>query len=251
MKVLKLTLPGILLLLITLTFGAKHTYAYSIDTLISDAEKQIGVPYVWGGTTPSGFDCSGFLNYVYNGQDIHFPRTTSDMYTTGTAVEKSDLQPGDVVFFTTYKAGPSHAGIYAGDQKFIHASSTKGVMKSGLGDYYWKDRYVGARRYASESKVTASITPAKVYWDGLLMVKGQIGKVKILKQTDIYKRTSSGELVYERTLQPGQQYRVYQYRSDEGGIYGLGGSLFVKRNTEFVDYRTPSKAKLALLNGIQ
>jgi NlpC/P60 family len=249
LKVLKLTISGILFLLLTFTLGTKNTYAFSIDKLITDAKNQIGVPYKWGGTTPAGFDCSGFINYVYNKQDISLPRTSADMFATGSSVAKSNLQPGDLVFFTTYKAGASHAGVYVGNQQFIHSASS-GVKKSGLGDYYWKDRYIGARRYVSATATASAVEPTKVYWDGLLMVKGQIGKVKVLKATEIWKRTTSGELVYERTLQPGQQFRVYQYRSEQGGIYGLGGSLFVKKDN-YIDYRTPSKTKLALLNGLQ
>jgi NlpC/P60 family len=249
MKVLKLALSGILFILLTLAIGTKSTYAFSIDKLVTDAKKQIGVPYKWGGTSPSGFDCSGFITYVYKQQNVSLPRTSADMYAGGDSVSKSNLQPGDLVFFTTYKSGASHAGLYVGNQQFIHSASN-GVTKSGLSDYYWKNRYVGAKRYVATASAS-SIDPKKVYWDGLLMVKGQIGKVKVLKSTDIYKRTGAGVLVKERTLQPGQQFRVYQYRSEQGGIYGLGGSLFLKKNTNLVDYRTPSKSKLAILNGLQ
>jgi hypothetical protein len=172
------------------------------------------------------------------------------MFAGGQPVSKGDLQAGDLVFFNTNSIGPSHVGVYVGGQKFIHSASN-GVMKSGLGDYYWKDRYIGAKRFVSPTVSALSIEPSKVYWDGLLMVKGQIGKLKVVKATQIYKRTDSGKLEFERTLQPGQQFRVYQFRSEQGGLYGLGGSLFVKRSTDTIDYRTPSKSKLALLNGLQ
>lgn len=106
----------------------------------------MGVPYVWGGVSPSGFDCSGFTQFVLKKNGISIPRVTSDQYGAGVAVSKSNLRVGDLVFFTTYKAGPSHVGFYLGDGKFIHASSSKGVTISSLDSSYYSSRYIGARR---------------------------------------------------------------------------------------------------------
>ena len=91
--------------------------------------------YQWGGNTPAGFDCSGFLKYVFNTQGITIPRTVETIWNAGTSV--SSPQKGDIVFFTTYKEGPSHAGIYLGDNKFLHASTSAGVTISDLNNVYW------------------------------------------------------------------------------------------------------------------
>lgn len=106
----------------------------------------IGVPYKWGGVTPKGFDCSGLTWYVFDKNAISLPRTADVQYKAGQAVGRGNLQQGDLVFFTTYEPGASHCGIYLGDGKFVHSSSSLGVMVSHLSDSYWKTRYLGARR---------------------------------------------------------------------------------------------------------
>ncbi|MFA9455479.1 peptidoglycan-binding protein [Halalkalibacter sp. APA_J-10(15)] len=113
--------------------------------VIDTAHSLIGTPYSWGGTTTAGFDCSGFIQYVFEKHHISVPRTTNDLYNEGASV--SSLQVGDIVFFTTYRSGPSHAGIYIGDQQFIHAGSSTGVTISSLDQNYWSERYIGAKRY--------------------------------------------------------------------------------------------------------
>ena len=105
-----------------------------------------GVPYVFGGTSPGGFDCSGFVRYVFSGSGIALPRTADAQFEAGEPVSLSRLQPGDLVFYTTYAEGPSHNGIYIGDGKFVHASSSRGVVVDRMDSGYWKARYYGARR---------------------------------------------------------------------------------------------------------
>ncbi len=116
--------------------------------IISTARKYMGVPYVWGGTTTDGFDCSGFTQYVMQQNGISLPRTAAEQFAVGTPVDKADLQTGDLVFFTTYKPGASHVGIYMGDGNFINASSAaKEVTITALDKAYYVQHYIGARRY--------------------------------------------------------------------------------------------------------
>tara|TARA_R100000935_G_scaffold22674_1_gene41678 strand:- start:304 stop:804 length:501 start_codon:yes stop_codon:yes gene_type:complete len=110
-------------------------------------ERYEGAPYQYGGTTARGFDCSGFITTAYReGLEQKLPRTTSQMLRYGDVVPPGDVQPGDIVFFRI--AGKDqHAGIYMGDNLFIHASTSSGVIMSELNGYYWKDRFSGARRF--------------------------------------------------------------------------------------------------------
>ena len=114
--------------------------------IVSRAAKYKGVPYVFGGTTTKGFDCSGYVQYVFKDCKAKLPRLADEQALQGIFVTQKQLRPGDLVFFSTYAAGASHVGIYAGDGQFWSASSSKGVMLSSLKDDYWKQRYYGARR---------------------------------------------------------------------------------------------------------
>lgn len=120
--------------------------AVKTDNIIKTAEKYLKTPYRFGGDSPKGFDCSGFVKFIYDKNGKKLPRTADVQYMQGKKVERSKLEPGDLVFFTTYAAGASHVGIYYGSGKFIHASSSRGVMISRLDETYWKPRYFGAKR---------------------------------------------------------------------------------------------------------
>ena len=115
--------------------------------LIAEAKKLIGTPYRYGGTTPKGFDCSGFVYYTHKKIGKILPRTSKQMYQKGKTVHKANLRPGDLVFFNTSKSkkGVSHVAIYIGSNQIIHAVS-KGVKIDSLNNSYWKSRYVGAKR---------------------------------------------------------------------------------------------------------
>ena len=115
-------------------------------SIIGNALQYIGVPYVFGGTSPYGFDCSGFTKYVFASAGLSLPRAADGQFYAGTRVSMNNLRAGDLVFFETYEPGPSHVGIYMGDGEFIHAGSSTGVTVSGLYDRYWGERYIGACR---------------------------------------------------------------------------------------------------------
>ena len=113
-------------------------------TFIQHALNLIGTPYKWGGTTPNGFDCSGFIKYVFAKKGVTIPRTISEIWVHSVDVRSPSI--GDLVFFETYKPGPSHAGIYLGGGQFIHSGSSKGVTISKLSQSYWSKRYLGSKR---------------------------------------------------------------------------------------------------------
>lgn len=113
-------------------------------TLTRDALRFLGTPYVFGGTSTSGFDCSGYVQHVFAMLGVSIPRTADAQYYAGRHI-RGGMKPGDLVFFQTYEPGPSHVGIYLGNGKFVHASS-HGVMVSSLSDSYWSSRYIGAKR---------------------------------------------------------------------------------------------------------
>ena len=115
--------------------------------IVATAKQYLGVPYLWGGTTTNGFDCSGLVQYVFGQHGITLPRTSQEQYQVGRYVAKADLQVGDLVFFAnTYTTGISHLGIYVGGGQFLHASSSQGVIISSLDNVYWAPRYYGAKR---------------------------------------------------------------------------------------------------------
>ncbi len=124
----------------------------NIKEILKDAEKYLGAPYKFGGHTSSGFDCSGFTFKVFEENDLKLPRRSSDQATTGKNIDIDEVKPGDLLFFSTSGGSKvSHVGIVHeigsnGEVKFIHASTSKGVIISSLNEKYWNKAYLHAKR---------------------------------------------------------------------------------------------------------
>ncbi|HUH65826.1 MAG TPA: NlpC/P60 family protein [Syntrophales bacterium] len=128
----------------------KHGDNYIREELIKTAESFVGVPYLWGGSSPNtGFDCSGLSMTVYQLNGLDLPRSSKEQYDVGTPVEKNDLLRGDLVFFATAGKGKAtHVGVYVGDGRFIHAPGKgKKIRVDHLSWTYYKKRYIGGRTY--------------------------------------------------------------------------------------------------------
>jgi peptidoglycan DL-endopeptidase CwlO len=110
--------------------------------VVGIAMQYLGTPYVWGGSSPAGFDCSGFVAYVYAQVGVSLPHYTGAQWNMGVPVSRSDLEPGDLVFFD----GLGHVGIYIGGNEFIHAPHTGDVVKISSMTGWYAETYVGARR---------------------------------------------------------------------------------------------------------
>jgi peptidoglycan DL-endopeptidase CwlO len=111
--------------------------------VVEIARKYVGAPYRWGGSSPSGFDCSGLVRYVYAQVGVSLPHNAAKQYMLGTPVSRASLEPGDIVFFDRLR----HNGIYIGEGRFIHSRQTgKRVSIAGLDEAWYAEHWVGARR---------------------------------------------------------------------------------------------------------
>jgi len=118
--------------------------------IIANGKDLLGTPYKFGASSSTGyFDCSSFVQYVFKQSDIKLPRSSSEQASYGDKVSKSSLSQGDLMFFKTNGKSISHVAIYIGDNKMIHASSSKGVTIDSINNSYWKNKYVTARRVLS------------------------------------------------------------------------------------------------------
>lgn len=120
-----------------------------VPLVVVTALEYRGIPYRNGGSTPEGFDCSGLVQFVFARHGVRLPREVRDQYGVGRAVDRDEVQPGDLVFFDTLEGGPSHVGIALGGDQFVHAPSSRGVVRvERYTVEYWKRRWLGARRVA-------------------------------------------------------------------------------------------------------
>lgn len=115
--------------------------------VVATAMKFLGVPYRNGGTDPSGFDCSGFVQYIFSTLGVALPREVRDQYRVGQDIRLADVRAGDLLFFETVSRGASHVGMAIGPGQFVHAPSSRGVVRvERYTAQYWASRFVGARR---------------------------------------------------------------------------------------------------------
>ena len=117
------------------------------QTLIATALSFRGTPYRNGGSDPNGFDCSGFTQWVFARHGVALPREVEEQFKAGRKIKPDDLEPGDLVFFHTVSRGASHVGIFVAGDQFVHAPSSKGVVRvESINSSYWAQRFVGGRR---------------------------------------------------------------------------------------------------------
>jgi cell wall-associated NlpC family hydrolase len=131
--------------------GAVPPAAATPSALVDTAMQLRGIPYRNGGSDPSGFDCSGFVQWVFAQHGVPLPREVREQYGAGQKIDLRQVLPGDLVFFETVSRGASHVGVAIGGDQFVHAPSSTGVVRvERFTTNYWARRFVGARRVASD-----------------------------------------------------------------------------------------------------
>jgi peptidoglycan DL-endopeptidase LytE len=130
-------------------FGSSTGAGVIGEEIIAYSKQFLGTPYAWGGQSPSGFDCSGFAQFVFGHLGIHLERSSFGQYGEGVPVDRSALMPGDLVFFSSNGSGPSHVGVSIGDGQFINVED-RGVVIDSMYTSYWSENYYGARRVISQ-----------------------------------------------------------------------------------------------------
>lgn len=130
-----------------LKYNQKTGSQVSGEEILNTAKQLLNKPYLWGGMSTNGVDCSGFVHTVFKVHGIKLHRDADLQYEyDGVSITQSELQPGDLIFFETYKSGASHLGIYVGNRQFINAASSAGVSYASLDNPYFSERYLGAKR---------------------------------------------------------------------------------------------------------
>ena len=129
----------------------------TVPAVIQTALDFLGVPYRLGGTDPSGFDCSGLMQWVFARHGMTLPREVRDQYRVGREIDLDDVKPGDLIFFETVSRGASHVGMIIGEGRFVHAPSSQGVVRvEPYTANYWIRRFVGVRRVIDGGPSTAT-----------------------------------------------------------------------------------------------
>lgn len=128
----------------------KSALGYNKENMLINAKKHLGEDYVWGGTNPGGFDCSGYMQYIYKKEGVAIPRTANQQSKVGKEISRFELKKGDLLFFLTDKSRNipiTHVGMYLGDDKFIHAASKrKGIIITSLNKSRYSRLFVKATR---------------------------------------------------------------------------------------------------------
>lgn len=192
--------------------------------LVSTAEQFLGTPYVWGGTSPAGFDCSGLMQYVFAQNGISIPRTSQEQAGFGTAVGKSELQPGDMVFFNTEGVN-SHVGMYIGNGQFIHSPHTGDVVKiSDLNSGYYTQHFSCARRVAQYTMGTQDFGIAGENYKPEWAVNKRTGEWSLIKKPTLFNKKEYdivGEKVSEKIDKP-----IATYAKGTTSLSSLLGNMF-------------------------
>jgi len=132
------------------------------QALVATALSFRGTPYRNGGSDPTGFDCSGFTQWVFAQHGIALPREVEQQFKIGEKIKQDDLKPGDLVFFQTESRGASHVGIFVADDQFVHAPSSRGVVRvEYITSAYWDRRFVGARRVSVSGEQRGDVATAR------------------------------------------------------------------------------------------
>ena len=188
--------------------------------IVSFANDYQNIPYKFGGTTIEGFDCSGFLLFVFNHFGLSLPRTSEEQFKVGVPIEQEELKLGDLVFFSnTYKADISHSGIYVGNNEFISATSN-GVLIARLDNVYWSSKYTGAKRVLQDGKFLLETTDKN------------FDEVITEDEDDVYSKDPIELLAFSDLSNDHFAFEAIQQLSSKGIISGYTDDTF--RPTDFV-----------------